>query len=117
MTANAGILGRAAGKKLDEVTDDEIAQTMNVNFMGVLNAFRAAIPAIRRARGGAMTATASLAAIRGYATPADLRCVEGGRHRARPLCGGRPRSRDPRQRRRAGAMATEVGEHAAKSRA
>jgi NAD(P)-dependent dehydrogenase (short-subunit alcohol dehydrogenase family) len=68
MTANAGILGRGAGKSLVEVTDDEIAQIMNVNFLGVLHAFKYAIPAIRRAGGGAMTATTSVSAHRGYAT-------------------------------------------------
>jgi NAD(P)-dependent dehydrogenase (short-subunit alcohol dehydrogenase family) len=68
MTANAGILGRGAGKPLAELTDDEIAQVMDVNFLGVVNAFRAAIPAIERAGGGAMTATASIAAHRGVAT-------------------------------------------------
>jgi NAD(P)-dependent dehydrogenase (short-subunit alcohol dehydrogenase family) len=41
---------------------------MNVNFLGVANAFRYAIPAIRRAGGGSMTATTSVAAHRGYPT-------------------------------------------------
>jgi NAD(P)-dependent dehydrogenase (short-subunit alcohol dehydrogenase family) len=68
MTANAGILGRCAGKPVVDLTDEDVAQVMNVNFLGVLNAFRSAIPAIRRAGGGAMTATASIAAHRGYAT-------------------------------------------------
>jgi NAD(P)-dependent dehydrogenase (short-subunit alcohol dehydrogenase family) len=67
MTANAGILGRGAGKSLPELTDDEIAQIMDVNFLGVVNAFRVAIPAIERAGGGAMTATTSIAANRGLA--------------------------------------------------
>jgi NAD(P)-dependent dehydrogenase (short-subunit alcohol dehydrogenase family) len=67
LTANAGILGRGAGKSLFELADDEIAQVMNVNFLGVVNAFRAGIPALERAGGGAMTATASIAADRGIA--------------------------------------------------
>jgi NAD(P)-dependent dehydrogenase (short-subunit alcohol dehydrogenase family) len=68
LAANAGILGRSAGKPITEVSDDEVAEVMNVNFLGVLNSFRAAIPAIRRAGGGTMTATTSLAAHRGYAS-------------------------------------------------
>lgn len=65
MTANAGILGRGTGKSLVDVTEDEIAEIMDVNWLGVCLAFKHAIPAIRRAGGGAMTATASVAAHRG----------------------------------------------------
>ena len=65
MTANAGILGRGSGKTLVEITEDEIDEIMNVNWLGVCYAFKHAIPAIRRAGGGAMTATASVAAHRG----------------------------------------------------
>jgi NAD(P)-dependent dehydrogenase (short-subunit alcohol dehydrogenase family) len=56
MTANAGILGRGSGKTLVEITEDEIDEIMNVNWLGVCFAFKHAIPAIRRAGGGAMTA-------------------------------------------------------------
>ena len=38
---------------------------IDVNLYGVIHAFKAAIPALRRAGGGAMTATTSLAAHRG----------------------------------------------------
>jgi NAD(P)-dependent dehydrogenase (short-subunit alcohol dehydrogenase family) len=65
ITANAGILGRGTGKSLVDVTEDEIAEIMGVNWLGVCFAFKHAIPAIRRAGGGAMTATASVAAHRG----------------------------------------------------
>jgi NAD(P)-dependent dehydrogenase (short-subunit alcohol dehydrogenase family) len=65
MTANAGVLGRGTGKSLVDVTEEEIAEIMDVNWLGVCFAFKHAIPAIRRAGGGAMTATASVAAHRG----------------------------------------------------
>jgi NAD(P)-dependent dehydrogenase (short-subunit alcohol dehydrogenase family) len=67
MTANAGILGRGSHKSMVDMTDDEFRQIMDVNFWGAYNCFRSAIPAIQRAGGGTMTATASLAAHRGYA--------------------------------------------------
>jgi NAD(P)-dependent dehydrogenase (short-subunit alcohol dehydrogenase family) len=66
MTANAGILGRGHNKSLVDLSEDEIDQIMSVNFMGVVFSFKYAIPAIRRSGGGAMTATASLSAHRGY---------------------------------------------------
>jgi NAD(P)-dependent dehydrogenase (short-subunit alcohol dehydrogenase family) len=66
MTANAGILGRGAFKTVTEIEDDEFDEIMRVNFYGVYYSFKHAIPAIRRAGGGAMTATASTAAHRGY---------------------------------------------------
>jgi NAD(P)-dependent dehydrogenase (short-subunit alcohol dehydrogenase family) len=67
MTANAGVLGRGAFKSLDEISTEEFQEIMNINFYGVCHAFKYAIPAIRRAGGGAMSATSSLAAHRGYA--------------------------------------------------
>lgn len=68
LTANAGILGRGHGKSIEEITDDEFGEIMRVNFDGVRLSFKHAIPAIRRAGGGALTATASLAAHRAYPT-------------------------------------------------
>jgi NAD(P)-dependent dehydrogenase (short-subunit alcohol dehydrogenase family) len=62
MTANAGIMGRGTKKSLVEIAEDEFREIMAVNFDGVWLAFRHAIPAIERAGGGAMTATASLSA-------------------------------------------------------
>lgn len=67
MTANAGILGRGAGKSLAELSEEEIDQAMSVNFGGVAKCFKYAIPLILKSGGGAMTATASLSAHRGYA--------------------------------------------------
>jgi NAD(P)-dependent dehydrogenase (short-subunit alcohol dehydrogenase family) len=113
MTANAGILGRAAGKSLVDVTDDEAAQIMAVNFLGVLHAFRAAIPAIRRAGGGAMTATTSVAAHRGYAT-LPIYCASKGAVAA--LVRAVAADVAPAIRVNAvsaGSMATEIGAHAA----
>jgi NAD(P)-dependent dehydrogenase (short-subunit alcohol dehydrogenase family) len=43
MTANAGILGRGSGKTLVEITEDEIDEIMNVNWLGVCFAFKHAI--------------------------------------------------------------------------
>jgi NAD(P)-dependent dehydrogenase (short-subunit alcohol dehydrogenase family) len=60
MTANAGILGTATGKSFTDLTDDEFWRVMDVNFGGVFNSFKHAVPAIQRAGGGAMTATGSL---------------------------------------------------------
>jgi NAD(P)-dependent dehydrogenase (short-subunit alcohol dehydrogenase family) len=67
MTANAGILGRGMDKALVDLPEDEFAETMNVNFWGVLHCFKYAIPAIERAGGGAMTATSSTIGLRGVA--------------------------------------------------
>lgn len=67
MTANAGILGRGSHKSLVDMTDDEFRQIMDVNFYGAYHCFKHAIPEIQKAGGGTMTATASLAAHRGYA--------------------------------------------------
>jgi NAD(P)-dependent dehydrogenase (short-subunit alcohol dehydrogenase family) len=68
MTANAGILGTATGKQFAELSLDEYWRVVDVNFGGVVHAFKHAIPAIRRAGGGAMTATGSLAGHRSMRT-------------------------------------------------
>jgi NAD(P)-dependent dehydrogenase (short-subunit alcohol dehydrogenase family) len=60
MTANAGILGHATGHSITDLTDEEFWRVITVNFGGVFNSFKHAIPAIQRAGGGAMTATGSL---------------------------------------------------------
>lgn len=65
--ANAGIAGRGHLKPLLELTNEDFADVLGVNLYGVVNTFRHAIPAIRASGGGAMTATASLSAHRGYA--------------------------------------------------
>jgi NAD(P)-dependent dehydrogenase (short-subunit alcohol dehydrogenase family) len=66
MTANAGILGRGAGKRLEEISEAELEQIMAVNFWGVCYSLKYAVEPIRRAGGGAMTVTSSLAAHFGY---------------------------------------------------
>jgi len=68
MTANAGILGRGAHKSFIELEDEEIEDVMDVNYFGVVRSLKAAIDPIRRAGGGAMTVTASIAAYRGHPT-------------------------------------------------
>lgn len=60
MTANAGMLGTASGKRFGKVTDEELQRVFDVNFGGVFLSFKHAVPAIQRAGGGAMTATGSL---------------------------------------------------------
>jgi NAD(P)-dependent dehydrogenase (short-subunit alcohol dehydrogenase family) len=65
VTANAGILGRGAWKPLPDVADADFEQVIDVNLYGVVFTFKHAIPALERAGGGVMTATASLAAHRG----------------------------------------------------
>ncbi len=62
VVANAGILGHGSHMSLIEVTDQDFYQIINVNLLGVLHAFKAAVPALKRAGGGAMSATSSLSA-------------------------------------------------------
>jgi NAD(P)-dependent dehydrogenase (short-subunit alcohol dehydrogenase family) len=65
-TANAGITGRVGRTPLAELDEDLFDEVMAVNFGGTLHCFKHAIPAITRAGGGAMTATTSVAAHRGF---------------------------------------------------
>jgi len=66
MTANAGVMGRSYRKSIVDVPEEDLQFVMDVNFLGVWNSFKHAIPAIRRSGGdGAMTATASTAATQG----------------------------------------------------
>lgn len=66
MTANAGILGRQAYERLEDTDEDAFDQVLDVNLGGVFRCFKYALPALRRAGGGAMTATASNAAHLGF---------------------------------------------------
>ena len=59
MVPNAGILGKSVNFSTAEMDDKEWDITFNVNSTGVMRCFKYAIPAIRRAGGGAMSATAS----------------------------------------------------------
>jgi NAD(P)-dependent dehydrogenase (short-subunit alcohol dehydrogenase family) len=65
LTANAGILGRGNDTSLVDIPEEDFEQIMGVNFYGVAWSFKYAIEPIRRSGGGALTATASLAAHRG----------------------------------------------------
>jgi NAD(P)-dependent dehydrogenase (short-subunit alcohol dehydrogenase family) len=67
VTANAGILGRASMTPLVDLSEEDVEQVMGVNFWGVWRSFKHAIPLVRRSGGGSFTATASVAAVRGYA--------------------------------------------------
>src|SRR6201998_136280 len=60
MVANAGIGGAASRKQLEDVTEDEFEEVMQVNAAGLWRSFKYAAPAIRRAGGGAMTSSASI---------------------------------------------------------
>ncbi|MBT8341413.1 MAG: SDR family oxidoreductase [Desulfatitalea sp.] len=60
MVANAGIVGTASTKILENVEEEEWGHIIDVNLNGVWRAFKYAAPAIRRAGGGAMTSTGSL---------------------------------------------------------
>jgi NAD(P)-dependent dehydrogenase (short-subunit alcohol dehydrogenase family) len=116
MTANAGILGRGAGKSLVDLTDAEVAQVMDVNFYGVLYAFRAAIPAIRRAGGGAMTTTTSIAAHRALAS-LPVYCASKGAIVALMRAVAADVAPEIRVNAvSAGTMATEISEHNAEDR-
>lgn len=67
MTANAGTLGPTLSSPIIEMSEEDFAFVMRVNFGGTYLCFKYAIPAILRAGGGAMTATAALAANVAYA--------------------------------------------------
>jgi NAD(P)-dependent dehydrogenase (short-subunit alcohol dehydrogenase family) len=64
MTANAGVLGHM-GLPLVDIPDEHFEEVMNINFMGVVRCFKHAIPALERAGGGSLLATASVSAHRG----------------------------------------------------
>ncbi|MER7007554.1 SDR family oxidoreductase [Dactylosporangium sp. NPDC000555] len=65
MTANAGINGRGRAR-LADVRDEDAEEIMRVNWLGVYYSFKFAIPSIRKAGRGALTATSSLAEHRGF---------------------------------------------------
>jgi NAD(P)-dependent dehydrogenase (short-subunit alcohol dehydrogenase family) len=61
VVANAGILGPASFNRSEDVSDADFAEVIDTNLTGVFRTFRAAIPAVRRAGGGAFSATSSTA--------------------------------------------------------
>ena len=79
LVANAGTVGGSAfAKRTDELSDDEWEGVVDVNLNGVFRCFRAAIPALRRAGGGALSATGSIAALTGVAGQAAYTASKGG---------------------------------------
>jgi NAD(P)-dependent dehydrogenase (short-subunit alcohol dehydrogenase family) len=116
MTANAGILGRGAGKRLADVSEEEIEEIMAVNFWGVVHSLKYAIDPIRRAGGGAMTVTSSVASHFGYP---DLPAYTASKHAILGLVRSLAADLAPAIRVNAvsaGAMRTEIGVHAAEAR-
>jgi NAD(P)-dependent dehydrogenase (short-subunit alcohol dehydrogenase family) len=65
LVANAGILGRSSFVPLEEVDDASWQRVIDVNLTGTLRSFRAAVPALKRAGGGALSATSSLSGVFG----------------------------------------------------
>jgi NAD(P)-dependent dehydrogenase (short-subunit alcohol dehydrogenase family) len=116
MTANAGIQGRGSGKRLEEIDDDEVAEIMAVNFWGVLYCLKYAAPAIRRAGGGAITVTASVAGHYGYpTTPA----YAASKHAAIGLARSFAADVGPQIRVNvvsAGHMLTQIGKHTSEAK-
>ncbi|MGC0367029.1 NAD(P)-dependent dehydrogenase (short-subunit alcohol dehydrogenase family) [Rhodococcus sp. 27YEA15] len=61
VVANAGIGGAASRKRLEDLTEEQLDEVIQVNMSGVWRTFKFAAPALRRAGGGAMTTSASVA--------------------------------------------------------
>jgi NAD(P)-dependent dehydrogenase (short-subunit alcohol dehydrogenase family) len=66
VVANAAIMGRASFRGTETISDEDWAAVIDTNLTGAFRSFRAAIPALRRAGGGALSATSSLSGV--YAT-------------------------------------------------
>jgi NAD(P)-dependent dehydrogenase (short-subunit alcohol dehydrogenase family) len=79
VVANAGTVGGSAvAHRLEDLGDDKWASIIDINLVGTMRTFAAAIPALRRAGGGAMSATASIAAVTGVAGQAAYSASKGG---------------------------------------
>ncbi|HEX3566304.1 MAG TPA: SDR family oxidoreductase [Acidimicrobiales bacterium] len=79
LVANAGTVGGSAfAKPMEALSDEEWNLVIDVNLTGVFRCFRAAIPAMRRAGGGALSATASIAALTGVAGQSVYSASKGG---------------------------------------
>jgi NAD(P)-dependent dehydrogenase (short-subunit alcohol dehydrogenase family) len=63
VVANAGIGGAASRRKLEDLTEEQFNEVIEVNLSGVWRTFKYAAPALRRAGGGTMTTTASVAGV------------------------------------------------------
>ena len=66
VVANAGILGRSAFRPLEEIADDDWRRELDINLNGVFHTVRAAVPALKRAGGGAISVSSSTSGV--YAT-------------------------------------------------
>jgi NAD(P)-dependent dehydrogenase (short-subunit alcohol dehydrogenase family) len=78
VVANAGILGRGSFRRTETIADDDWQLLLDVNLSGVFRTFRAAIPALRRAGGGAMSATSSVAGKYGVLYATAYSATKGG---------------------------------------
>jgi len=79
VVANAGTVGgNAVARRMEDLTDDQWDLIVDINLTGVFRTFRAAIPALRRAGGGSMSATASIAGLTGVAGQAAYSATKGG---------------------------------------
>jgi NAD(P)-dependent dehydrogenase (short-subunit alcohol dehydrogenase family) len=63
VVANAGIGGAASRRRLEDLTEEQFDEVIQVNLSGVWRTFKFAAPALRRAGGGTMTSTASVAGV------------------------------------------------------
>lgn len=63
VVANAGIGGAASRRKLEDLSEEQFSEVLEVNLSGVWRTFKFAAPALRRAGGGTMTSTASVAGV------------------------------------------------------
>jgi NAD(P)-dependent dehydrogenase (short-subunit alcohol dehydrogenase family) len=63
VVANAGIGGAASRRRLEDLTEEQMDEVLQINLSGVWRTFKFAAPALRRAGGGTMTSTASVAGL------------------------------------------------------
>jgi NAD(P)-dependent dehydrogenase (short-subunit alcohol dehydrogenase family) len=79
MIANAGTVGgNAVARPMEDLTEEQWMTIIDVNLHGVFRTFKAAIPALRRSGGGALSATASIAALTGVAGQSAYSASKGG---------------------------------------
>jgi len=84
MIANAGVGGAATGKRIEDVTDEDWSQVIDVNLAGGVALLQVRrFPPIRRAGGGSMSATSSIA---GLHTMGRIAQRHLPRHRRREFC-------------------------------
>jgi NAD(P)-dependent dehydrogenase (short-subunit alcohol dehydrogenase family) len=78
MTANAATQNPGTPEAAHGFSSDsDLEEILDVNFVGVWRCFKHSLPAILRAGGGAMTATASIGALRGVAGAASYAASKG----------------------------------------